>query len=168
MWMWCRFYLLFFAILVLPLAANCNVICNGHGNRTASSNYEANIRVFADILPNKTSSTPSRYANHDTGDGMYAVSYCHNGTDSSSCRACITLALQRAQTVCPYQKGVEFTNSNCSLKLSAIIYPVTVNFLVLKHDGHKGKSISFLTLLGNLCSLSYPQSHVFVGQQTTT
>jgi hypothetical protein len=144
MGMWHRFYLLSFAILVLPLAANCNIICTGHGNRTASSTYEANMRVFMAILPNKTASMLGRYANHDTGDGMYAVSHCHNGTNFSSCWACITLALQEAQTVCPYQKGVEFNNNNCSLELSAIIHLETVDLLVLKHDGHKGESISFL------------------------
>uniref|UniRef100_A0ACD5ULS7 Uncharacterized protein n=1 Tax=Avena sativa TaxID=4498 RepID=A0ACD5ULS7_AVESA len=137
MWMWHPFYLLFFVILILPLAAKCNVVCTGDGNHTARSNYEANIRVFTAILPNRTSSTPSRSANYDTGDGMYAVSYCHNSTDSSSCRACITFALQEAQTVCPYQKGVEFSNGNCSLKLSKIIYLGTPDFLVLKHDGYK-------------------------------
>uniref|UniRef100_A0ACD5ULV5 Uncharacterized protein n=1 Tax=Avena sativa TaxID=4498 RepID=A0ACD5ULV5_AVESA len=141
MWMWHRFHLLLLVILALPLASNCNVVCYGHGNHNASSNHEANIRVFAAILPNKTSSTPSRSAEQLTGefpDGMYAVSYCHNGTNSSSCRACITLALQEAQTVCPYHKDVEFSNGNCSLKLSAVVYLKTVNLLLLEDYGHKG------------------------------
>jgi hypothetical protein len=165
--MWHRFYLLFLLILVSP--TNCNVVCTGHGNSTAKSNHEANMRIFASILPNKTSSMPSRSADHYTGefpDGVSAVSYCHNGTNSSTCGACITLALQEAQTVCPYQKGVEISNGNCYLKLSAIIYLETPYFLVLKQGGYKGESISFL-ILGNLCFSSYHQSQVFVGLQTT-
>lgn len=143
MWMLQRFYLLFLALLVLPLATNCEVVCIGHGNRTASSNLEANIRDFATILPNKTSSTPSRSADHVTGEfpeGMYAVSHCHNGTNSSFCRTCISLALQEAHTVCPYHKGVVFSNGNCSLKLSALIYAIPWEW----DDHHKGEYICFL------------------------
>uniref|UniRef100_A0ACD5UZX8 Uncharacterized protein n=1 Tax=Avena sativa TaxID=4498 RepID=A0ACD5UZX8_AVESA len=119
MWMWHRFYL-FLVILVLPLASDCNVVCYDHGNHNASSNHEANIRVFATILPNKTSS-----------------SCCLNGTDSSSCRACITLPLQEAQTVCLYQRDFELSNGNYSLKLSRIIYLGPLDFLLPKNDGYK-------------------------------
>uniref|UniRef100_M8C9M4 Uncharacterized protein n=1 Tax=Aegilops tauschii TaxID=37682 RepID=M8C9M4_AEGTA len=125
MWMLQRFYLLFLALLVLPLATKCDVVCIGHGNPTASKTLEANIHDFVAILPNKTSSAPSHSSEHATGEypeRMYAVSHCHNGTNSSFCQACISLALQEAHTVCPYHKGVVFSNANCSLKLSALIY----------------------------------------------
>ncbi|XP_062188508.1 cysteine-rich receptor-like protein kinase 10 [Phragmites australis] len=132
-----RFSLLFF-LFVLPLAADGDlqdVVCLGHGNRTAiNSNYEANIhRLAAMLLTAKTSSLPGVPTEHEVGkfpDGLYAVSHCRNGTGSSSCRACITLALQDARRACPYHKEVLFFNGNCSLQLQDVLfYPNTVTYM---------------------------------------
>ncbi|KAL6656692.1 hypothetical protein ACP70R_004472 [Stipagrostis hirtigluma subsp. patula] len=126
-------------IVLLPLAANGDlqdVVCLGHGNRTAiNRNYQANFHRLAAVLPAETSSLPGRRAYHEVGkfpDGVYAVSRCRNGSDVSSCRACITLALQDAQKVCPYHKEIVFFNGNCSLKLYHAFFDInTVHYGIL-------------------------------------
>lgn len=149
-----RLFLLF-VLVVLPLAANGdlqNVVCLGHGNHTANGNYEANIRRLAAILPAKTSSMPPGCsANHEAGkfpDGLYAVSRCHNGTGSSSCRACVVLALQEAQRACPYREEVVFFNGNCSLQLSALLSGPNIESLTfIMVNGPKGEFFMFSEFL---------------------
>ena len=119
------FCLLPFLFVLLPLDANGDtrsVICLGRGNSTSiNSDYEANIHSLAAMLRSETASaTPGLYTEYVVGDlpdGVYAVSRCRNGTDSSSCRACVTLALQEARTACPYHRESAFFNGNCSLRL---------------------------------------------------
>ncbi|KAG0545223.1 hypothetical protein BDA96_02G343400 [Sorghum bicolor] len=122
--------LLSFLLVLLPLAANGdprNVICLGHGNSTSiNSEYEASIHHLAAMLRSeKTTASPGLYTEYVVGDlpdGVYAVSRCRNGTDSSSCRACVTLALQEARTACPYHRESAFFNGNCSLHLLPAVH----------------------------------------------
>ncbi|KAL6844967.1 hypothetical protein ACP4OV_025626 [Aristida adscensionis] len=116
-------------VLLLPLAAANggdlqlqDVVCVGHGNRTAINytNYGANIQQLAAIFTSSSSLPSGHYVYHDVGkfpEGVHAVSRCRNGTGVSSCRACITTALQDAHRVCPYHKEIVFFNGNCSLEL---------------------------------------------------
>ncbi|CAO1941761.1 unnamed protein product [Urochloa humidicola] len=83
------------------------------------------------MLRSKTSSLPNLSTDHEVGeypDTLYASSRCHNDTDSSSCRACITLALQEVRRACPNHKESVFFNGNCSLRLygdDAIVFTAT-------------------------------------------
>ncbi|KAK8460564.1 hypothetical protein SEVIR_2G351750v4 [Setaria viridis] len=75
------------------------------------------------MVQSKTSSLPSLSTDHEVGeypDTVYAFSRCHNGTDSTSCRACIILALQEARRACPDHKESVFFNGNCSLRLYGV------------------------------------------------
>ncbi|KXG36401.1 hypothetical protein SORBI_3002G327400 [Sorghum bicolor] len=123
----CMLPLLF---VLLPLAANGdphNVICLGRGQHISiNSDYEANVHHLAAMLRSeKTTAFPGLYTEYVVGDlpdGVYAVSRCRNGTDSSSCRACVTLALQEARTACPYHRESAFFNGNCSLRLLPAVH----------------------------------------------
>nr|CAB3458193.1 unnamed protein product [Digitaria exilis] len=144
-----RFSLLFLlclVVLLLPLAANCDlqdVVCLGHGYRTAiDSNYETNIHHLTAILPSKISSSLGFSTGHEVGEFPEAhfgstgltnlgsetperdfrgrwipLSRCRNGTDSSSCRACITMALKEGRIACPDHREFVFSNGNCTLQL---------------------------------------------------
>jgi hypothetical protein len=77
------------------------------------------------MLQSETSASPglsTEYVIGDLPDGVYAVSGCRNGTGSSYCRACVTLALQEARTACPYHRESAFFNGNCSLRLLAAVH----------------------------------------------
>ncbi|CAN6199267.1 unnamed protein product [Urochloa humidicola] len=127
-------YLLLLFLIVLPLAADAHlqdVVCLGQHERTSiNRNYLDNIHLLEAMLQSKTSSLPGLSTDHEVGeypDTLYAFSRCHNGTDSS-CRACITLALQEVRRACPDHKGSVFFKGNCSLRLygdDAIVFTAT-------------------------------------------
>ncbi|KAG0545222.1 hypothetical protein BDA96_02G343400 [Sorghum bicolor] len=98
----------------------------GNMNTSINSEYEASIHHLAAMLRSeKTTASPGLYTEYVVGDlpdGVYAVSRCRNGTDSSSCRACVTLALQEARTACPYHRESAFFNGNCSLHLLPAVH----------------------------------------------
>ncbi|CAN6168284.1 unnamed protein product [Urochloa humidicola] len=117
------------------------------------------------MLRSKTSSLPNLSTDHEVGeypDTLYASSRCHNDTDSSSCRACITLALQEVRRACPNHKESVFFNGNCSLRLygdDAIVFTATErerkyfrwHFLV---------GISYLVSICSLVNINILQNHL--------
>ncbi|KAF8669149.1 hypothetical protein HU200_051476 [Digitaria exilis] len=66
------------------------------------------------------SSDDSRHEVGEYPDCLYTVSRCRNGTDSSSCRACTTMALKEARRACPDHREFAFSNGNCTLQLYGV------------------------------------------------